>query len=301
MTCPSIDAVAMDLHPAYETGLIAKRFVEEFEVPLFKIQHHWAHGMSLLKDNNLDEGIVLSLDGLGYGDDGTLWGGEILHCSSTSYHRIGHLQPIPLPGGDKATEDPRRLVFALLDMFAKERFFTGQRATFLRQLMKQAPLTSSFARILDAVSCLLGICEVRTYDGEPAMKLEPYLAEGKPVYEFDVNVTNKVIDTPSLFNQLDELIKQQMKRKGKANLAHSFVRSLIETMADISIDYAQDHAIDRIGITGGVSYNIPIVNMLYDKLKRNGFDLFVHNSIPNGDGGIAIGQNLIASTLHSSK
>ena len=300
MTHPSLDGVAMDLHPTYETKLIAKRFSDEFDVPLFPIQHHWAHGISLLEDNNLKRGIVFALDGLGYGDDGTLWGGEILYCDLDSYHRIGHLQSIPLLGGDKATQDPRRIVFTLYDLFGKEWFFTGKQATLFRQLMKHAPLTSSFARILDAVSCVLGICQERTYDGEPAMKLEPYLAEGKPVYEFDVKMNKKVIETPSLFEQLDEFINEPMKREEIANLAHSFVRSLIEAMVDVAIEYAHNHSIDHIGITGGVSYNIPIVDMFNDILKKHDVSLLVHNSIPNGDGGIAIGQNLIAAEMLSS-
>jgi hydrogenase maturation protein HypF len=300
MKKPGLDGVGMDLHPGYETGMIAKRFADEFDVPLFKIQHHWAHALSLLKDNDLEEGIVLCLDGLGYGDDGTLWGGEILHCDVAFYHRVGHLKPIPLLGGDKATQDPRRLVFAILAQFEKERFFTGTDASILRQLLSKAPLTSSFARVLDALSCMLEICQIRSYEGEPAMKLEPFLAEGSVVHQFDVKSHQGIIDTPDLFNQLDEMMKKQLKRKEKANLVSSFVCSLLETMAHIAMDYAQHHSIDHIGITGGVSYNIPLLEMLHKIIEKNDFSLFVHKSIPNGDGGIAIGQNLIAANMISS-
>ncbi|RLI63740.1 MAG: carbamoyltransferase HypF, partial [Candidatus Asgardarchaeum californiense] len=199
-----IGAVVMDLHPEYDTRKVAKKLSEEFSAPIYEIQHHFAHAVSLLIDNNLDEGIVLTLDGLGYGGDGTFWGGEVLYSTLTDYKRVGHLEYIPLLGGDQATHDPRRLVFAIFNRLNQTRIFSEKEADILSKLMSKSPLSSSFGRVLDALSCYLNICCKRTYDGEPAMKLEKYLAVGKPKYSFESTVKNGVISTVDLFRQLDE-------------------------------------------------------------------------------------------------
>ncbi len=288
-----IDAVVMDLHPAYETRYVAKKFAEEYSVPLFEVQHHWAHAASLLVDNRLDEAVVLTLDGLGYGSDGNFWGGEVLYSNFEGFERIGHLENIPLLGGDAATHDPRRLVYAIFKKFGKEMFFNDKEAAILSKLMDKSPLSSSMGRVLDALSCYLGICCKRTYDGEPAMKLEKYLALGKPKYSFDVDVKNGVIGTVDVFRQLDEKIKKSLSDKEKADYAYSFVKRITDELTNLAIDYARDKGVKYIGLSGGVSYNIPLTEMVAEKVNKSGFKLVVHNNVPNGDGGIAIGQNAI--------
>ena len=289
----NLDAVAMDSHPGYETRSVAQQFADEFDASLFEVQHHWAHAVSLLADNTVDQGVVLSLDGLGYGDDETLWGGEVLACDSLSYHRIGHLEKIPLLGADKAAIDPRRILFAIFNTFDQERYFTGQQAAIFRKMLSHAPKSSSLGRILDALSCYLGICCKRTYDGEPAMKLERYLSRGKKKHDFDVSVKNNVIQTSSLFLQLDEKMPKNPTKQDLADLAYSFVSSIMDTLTMTAITFASSNQIRHIGITGGVSYNIPIVEMMQKTVQNHGFHLLVHDQIPNGDGGIAIGQNII--------
>jgi len=293
MKKPGIDAVVMDLHPGYETRHVAKKFSEEYNVSLFEVQHHWAHAASLLVDNKLDEAVVLTLDGLGYGSDGNFWGGEVLYSNFEGFKRIGHLENIPLLGGDAATHDPRRLVYAIFKKFGKEMFFKENEALILSKLMDKSPLSSSMGRVLDALSCYLGICCERTYDGEPAMKLEKYLALGKPKYSFDVNVKNGVVSTVDVFRQLDEKIKKSLSEKEKADYAYSFVKAITDRLTDIAVDYAKDAGVKYIGLSGGVSYNIPLTEMVSDKIKKSGLELVVHNNVPNGDGGIAIGQNAI--------
>jgi hydrogenase maturation protein HypF len=293
MKKPGIDAVVMDLHPGYETRKVAKKFAEEYSVPLFEIQHHWAHAASLLVDRILDECVVLSLDGLGYGADGNFWGGEVLVSSFTDYKRVGHVEYIPLLGGDAATHDPRRLVFAIFKKIGKDVFFEGNEASILSKLMNKSPVSSSMGRILDALSCYLNICCKRTYDGEPAMKLEKYLAMGEPKYSFDVDVKNNVIGTIDLFKQLDGMIKKSLTEKDKADYSYSFVNAIISSLSDIAIENAEKNSINKIGLSGGVSYNIPINKMFEEKINKAGYEFIVHNNVPNGDGGISIGQNAI--------
>mgnify|MGYP006277138827 CR=1 FL=1 len=292
-----IDAVAMDKHPGYETKKLATRFAERFQVPLFSFQHHWAHAASLLLDAGESEAVVLSLDGLGYGEDELLWGSEVIASSFTDYKRISHCEPIPLLGGDKAAMDPRRVVFAVFDQFDEEIFFSGGDAEVFRKIMPRSPRSTSFGRILDALSCYLGICCKRTYDGEPAMKLERYLAKGAKRYPFTAKVSKGIVQTVDLFQQLHETTKKvssPLSEKNKADLAFSFVDSLISALANQAIDYAEGHDIEHIGVSGGVSYNIPIVEMINARVKQHDLGFLVHNTIPNGDGGISAGQNVLA-------
>ncbi|RLF60020.1 MAG: carbamoyltransferase HypF [Thermoplasmata archaeon] len=293
----NIDAVIRDMHPAYETRKTASYFSDSFDTPLFDVQHHWAHAVSLLVDNNVKEGIVLTLDGLGYGDDGTFWGSEVLFSDEHSYKREGHLKPIRLLGGDKATEDPRRLIYSIFKTFGEEYYFKDTQASIFNKMLKTAPLSSSFGRILDALSCYLGICCKRTYDGEPAMKLERYLSKGSPSYSFDLSISNGVIDSIDLFKQLHEFDIFPLSESKRPDIAYSFVKTLIKGMSHIAIKAAEKHQVQHIGLTGGVSYNIPITEMIFEEIKKTGFSFLVHNRIPNGDGGISIGQNVIGSHL----
>jgi len=288
-----IDAIGADLHPGYNTHSYAKQISKEFSVLLFEIQHHWAHAASLLLDNNLKEAVILTLDGLGYGDDNTLWGGEVLYSDFNQFKRIGHLEYIPMLGGDQATRDPKRLVYAIFKSFDKELYYSRKDADIFNMMMKTAPVTSSIGRILDALSCYLDICQRRTYDGEPAMKLEKYLKIGKPIYNFDYEIKDNIVPTIDLFRQIDEIIKEPLTEQKKADISHSFVKTIINNLTEIAIDYALDKQINYIGMTGGVSYNIPITDMVNKKVSKAGLKLAVHNNIPNGDGCISFGQNCI--------
>ncbi|MEF8879188.1 MAG: carbamoyltransferase HypF [Candidatus Thermoplasmatota archaeon] len=289
----TVDAVAMDLHPKYETRYVAKKISEKYNAEVFEVQHHWAHAASLLLDNNKEEGVVLTLDGLGYGDDGTLWGGEVLNCNYNDFKRVGHLKCIPLLGGDQAAKDPRRLLFAIFKKIGEEKYFADKKAENLSKLMDKSPVSSSMGRFLDAVSCYLDVCKKRTYEGEPAMKLERYLSKGENKYKFDVKIKDNVVDTVDLFKQAEEKNPRKLSEKQKADLAYSMVKTVIDALTDIAIEEAKENNIKNVGVTGGVSYNIPIVDMIYKRVKDHELNMMTHHEIPNGDGGISIGQNII--------
>ena len=302
MKIKEIDAVAMDMHPRYATRRIAERIANEYDAKTIEIQHHWAHAASLLIENNLEEGIVITLDGLGYGSDGNLWGGEVLYANYNKFERIGHLKELPLIGGDKATKDIRRLVFAIFKKWNESIYFHGMEEEILSKAMRVAPLSTSMGRLLDALSCYLGICDYRSYDGEPAMKLEKYLEMGKDRYKFHLKIENGVVDTIELFKQLVAMTRnKKLDEREKANLAHSFVKSVMKGLTDIAIKNAMDRGIKNVGISGGVSYNIPITEMAEEEIKKAGLNFITHNIIPNGDGGIAMGQNAIAGSLVEGK
>jgi len=313
-----LDAIGVDLHPRYPTRRYGKRLSEEFSIELIEVQHHWAHAASLMLDRAVDEVIALTLDGTGYGVDKKAWGGEVLQSRYDSFERVGSLEEIPLIGGEMAIKDPRRLVFAIFSLLGRDTYtahlVSEQEARVMEKLLKNAPKTSSFGRVLDALSCYLGICQRMTYDGEPAMKLERYLAEGEPTYEFETQVEScgataprprkpckgldrKIVLTLPLFDQLAEY--RISTEKDKADIAYSFVYALIKEMVEIAADACDATGIPSIGITGGVSYDVPIVRMAEALVKEKGLRFLTHDKIPNGDGGISVGQNAIVGHLRN--
>ena len=253
-------------------------------MPIIEVQHHAAHGFALAAEHGLENLKVLSCDGTGYGTDGQVWGGEILQINKGQFERTGHLSYIPLLGGEKAVEDPRRMVFAITKMLGTgQPYFGGSEADILSQIMETSVKTSSTGRVLDALACWLGVCQKMTYDGEPAMKLEPYLRKGKATYDFQAKVSNGVIDTVDLFGQLSE-IAGSGESSDAANLSRSFVEALFEGLIEASSPS------EMLGFTGGVSYNLTINEILEQKLDKRGIKLITHKLVPNGDGGISFGQ-----------
>ena len=294
-----LNVVAMDRHPLYESRSVAKKIADECRVPVVEVQHHWAHAASLLVDRNVDESVVLALDGLGYGGDGRFWGGEVLEASFDEFKRVGHLEYLPLIGGDQATRDPRRLVYALFRQTGKELFFTESEVEILEKLVRHAPLSSSLGRYLDALACYLGICTTRTYSGEPAMKLEKYLARGSPRYPLSVTIKDNVVGVGDVFRQLDEQLRRPLSENDTVDAAVSFVKAIVDALTDIAVRHARHVGIQTIGLTGGVSYNIPITEMVQQRVADARLEFLVHRNVPNGDGGIAVGQNAIAGHQHS--
>jgi hydrogenase maturation protein HypF len=132
-----------------------------------------------------------------------------------------------------------------------------------------------------------------TYSGEPAMKLEKYLAIGKNSFKLSVEIKDNVVQVVDLFNQIDELVKPPFSESDKANISYSIVSAIVGGLTDIAINYAMENKIKTIGVSGGVSYNVPINEMILKNVEKAGLKLIVHNKIPNGDAGISVGQNII--------
>lgn len=298
-----VDAIGADLHPLYTSKRFASELSEKLRAELFEIQHHWAHAASLMVDNGISEKIVcLTLDGAGYGSDGNIWGGEVLLASFIDFERIARLEYLPLIGGDKAVEDPRRVVFAIFEKLGyKSNYFDEDTSSVLRKAMKTSPMSCSFGRFLDAISCYLGVCCKKTYDGEPAIKLERFLNRGKKKFSFQGKIKEseiKVIKTFPLFEELFGYTDNKiLTDQEKYDLAYSMVSEAVESLVEVAGETAIERKISNIGITGGVAYNLPIVHMVREAVEKRGLKLLTHNQVPNGDGGISVGQNAIAGNL----
>ena len=284
-----VEAVGIDLHPGYTNRKLGKRMAIRSDAELVEVQHHWAHAAALMLEAGQDEMVVLTLDGTGYGTDGQAWGGEVLRADLGSFDRVAHLQGIPLLGGEMAVRDPRRLVFALDEMAGRPGpYFNDRDAAVLRKIMAESPTTTSFGRIMDALSCHFEICQKRTYDGEPAMKLEALLERGRPVDGLRAERRNGVVMTVPLFQRLRETGGRP------EDLALSYVAALLDSMVEAAAEEAERNGLTSIGLTGGVSYNGVVSSLVQDMVEKRGLRFVCPDRLPNGDGGISSGQCAIA-------
>jgi len=283
---PSV--IAMDMHPGYSNRKVGRILSEEFGADIMEVQHHWAHAASLLADNREEECVAISVDGTGYGADGNAWGGEIMLADLERYERIAHLQNIPLLGSEKALYDLKRLKFAIDEMNGiSSELFDDRDSNILRKMMPSSVRCSSLGRILDVLAFTLGVCEHRTYDGEPAMKMEPLLSRGKMIGGFETELKGKEIMTAGLFSRID-------KKCDRNDTAYAIIRNVVNLMVMTACDAADSAGIRNIGLTGGVSYSAPICSMVEEEVNKRGMNLLVHRRVPNGDGGISVGQAAIA-------
>ncbi len=297
-----VNGIGIDMHPGYGNRKLAKRMASEFDCEIMEIQHHWAHAASLLVDAGIDEAVVMTLDGTGYGADGNAWGGEILAATLSDYERVGHLAEFPLLGGEAAVKEPMRLAFAMASQ--SNRPFhnaTREEHDIFGKMMDNAPRTTSAGRVLDAISYTLGVCDSRTYDGEPAMKLERLINSNininKDLFN-SFNIKDNVIDHITPFGEMLDIVSKPTYSGKREKLASAYVSKLVKALCDVAVQAAEDKDIKRIGLTGGVSYNIPITDMIMKELAAQGYELVRHDRVPNGDGGISIGQcAIIASSI----
>jgi hydrogenase maturation protein HypF len=298
--------IAHDLHPQY----LSTRYARDQEgVRLMGVQHHHAHIAACLAENGRTEkclGIVL--DGTGYGPDGTVWGGEILVADLADFTRAGHLAPVRLPGGDAAVRDPRRMAAAYLQAAYGDGFEAAAHRLGLAfsplegQVLKRqldtglnSPLTSSAGRLFDAVAAALGVCRVRTYEGQPAVELEMIAApaeEGCYPAPLQVEGETLVMDTPALFR---EVVEDYWAGTGVAKIAARFHNSLVRLIAAVCIRVREQTGLKLAALSGGVFQNALMFNQLRRSLAELGFEVLCHTQVPPNDGGISLGQVAVAA------
>ena len=310
-----IDAVACDLHPMFFTTKLAHELSEKFGCDVFGVQHHHAHAGALLVDHGLDELICIAADGVGYGDDGSAWGGEILHVTGENYNRLGSLMPQNMAGGDLTTKYPVRMVMAMIhgyyddeelkELMKKEYvnyFKHGE--TEINLILKQfergfnLQKTTSTGRVLDAISSALMICGQRTYEGECSMKLESVAYYGADTCEIPVEIKKhdgmNILDTSQIMLSVLENKEKCMPVK---DIACSAQRAVAEGLAKLGIKSADKTGVNVIGGTGGVFYNAAISKTIKDIVTENGYNFVQHKNTCAGDGSVSLGQAAIAA-LH---
>jgi hydrogenase maturation protein HypF len=302
LTNAKIEVIACDLHPKFATTRFAYELSENLGCQVVQVQHHYAHLAALMAEHNLDELVGIICDGFGYGSDGSAWGGEVLHGFEGGFERLGHLQAQPMVGGDLATVYPLRMaagmLYGLVDVKEwllgfGDRFPHGETEieAVVRQLEKGVAVkTSSCGRVLDAVSALLGVCYERTFEGEPAMKLESAAVRGKDVLGLEPKIDGNIVDTSFLLNT----IFSSRKKYSVADLAYSAEAYLAKSLAELAVSEAERLDGKAIGFSGGVAYNEHITKTIRQRVEENGMKFVVHRLIPAGDAGTSTGQAVTA-------
>jgi hydrogenase maturation protein HypF len=299
------ETVACDLHPKFNTTLLAKEMAQADGLGLVQVQHHHAHAAALMAEHGLDEIMAITCDGYGYGSDGGAWGGEVLFCTNESaeFKRLGHLETQPLLGGDLASRYPIRVAVGVLhkagtnveDWLLKNSINLPHGKTeaelILEQLKKTNVVeTTSCGRVLDAVAAVLGVCFERSYEGEPAMKLESTALAGKDSLGLKPVLQGDVLDTTCLM----EAIYRNLDRVSVADLAYSAHIYLAKGLAALAIQSANAEGVKNVGFSGGAACNQILVWLMRETVEAAGLQFFVHEVVPSGDGGVSFGQAVVA-------
>ncbi|MFN3805427.1 MAG: carbamoyltransferase HypF, partial [Pyrobaculum sp.] len=303
------EVVALDMHPLYHNRKLARELGERFGAEVVEVQHHHAHVASVLAELRAPpdvEVVGIAIDGTGYGDDGGIWGGEVLLATSKSYRRVGSLKPYVLPGGDATVKYPTRSLIAMLASFGFEEEEVlklvdplalpyGEKEARLIYTLARAgrgPVSTSLGRALDGFSALLGACVLRTYEGEPAMRLESLADRGGEVLDYGPKLAQEggrlVVDVADMLMWVVEMLERGAKPE---DLAATVLYSLGRGLGLIAA--AVGRSVSKVAVSGGAAVNTYIVRGIKDAVRPE-LEVVLPKKIPPGDGGIAVGQIVAA-------
>jgi len=299
------EAIAYDLHPNYLATRYALERAERENIPSMGVQHHHAHIAACMAEHGLNGThpvIGLAFDGTGYGEDGAIWGGEVLIVDYKSYQRKYHLEYFPLPGGDAAIKKPARTALALLwslGMEWDERLisvaeFSAEDQVVLRTQLERkinTPMTSSMGRLFDAAAALAGVRQKVNYEGQAAIEFEALADETERAsYSFGLDQ-----DTVKVRSVVEALIKDVMAGIHISKISARFHNGLAESAREICLKIKSETGIDEVVLSGGVWQNITLLGRTLSLLNKDGFRVYIHREVPTNDGGLSLGQAVIAA------
>jgi hydrogenase maturation protein HypF len=298
------DLIACDMHPDYFSSQWAQR---QAKLPVVTVQHHHAHMASVMAEHHIEEPCIgIILDGTGYGSDGTIWGGEVLLGDYHSYTRWAWLQPVPMPGGEFAIREPWRMAIShLWNTFGSEALSlplpcwqnrSAEEIHIITQAWTSAinaPLTSSCGRLFDAVASLLGVRQEVTYEAQAAVELEMLCQEqSAEPYAIDPIAISGSLSVQEMFRHIVQDIKQKVPA---AVIAQKFHSSLAELYVQAAIAARAKAGINLVALSGGVFQNRLFFRILLARLREAGFEVISHRWVPTNDGGLALGQVMVAA------
>ena len=306
------EIVAYDMHPEYLSTKYALQTGAELGLSLIPVQHHHAHIVSCLVENEVEGPVIgVAFDGTGYGTDGTIWGGEFLVADWHSFRRAGHLEYVPLPGGEAAIKKPYRMALSYLYTLLGEGFsleglpFRQLKPTeleIIRQQLKRGincPLTSSAGRLFDAVSAISGVRQEIDYEAQAVIELEMLapdkVGEFKPnCYPFHIveHQGMRVVKLGELFSAVVQDVKDQIPVSIISLKFHSTVARIIAEMCKL---IAKETGITQVALSGGVFQNRLLLSLTTAALQRENFSVLTHHLVPTNDGGVSLGQAVIAN------
>jgi hydrogenase maturation protein HypF len=308
------EVIAHDTHPEYHATRYALKIAEDEGLPTVAIQHHHAHIVSCMVENGVQAPVIgVAFDGTGYGSDGNIWGGEFLVCDAKGFERLAHLEYVPMPGGDAAIHKPYRMALGYLFTLLGEetpleslpiisRVPTEEIRIIKKQLEQglNSPLTSSAGRLFDAVSALAGVRGEIEFEAQAAIELEmlaPDDISHFDAYPFTIEPGNGM-----LLIRLRELIAAIVGDAAGSVPAATISGRFHQTVADIITGtchiISEGIGVKSVALSGGVFQNRLLLNLAIDGLQKGGFKVYSHRVVPTNDGGIALGQAVIA---HSSR
>jgi hydrogenase maturation protein HypF len=306
----SPEAIAHDLHPDYLSTVWA---TSQTALPTIGIQHHHAHIASVMAENHLDGPVIgLALDGTGYGTDGRIWGGEVFVGTPGDFQRAAHLEYAPMPGGAAAVREPWRMALsyligaygdgiedlplALLNRVGRQKIEVVARMV-ARGL--NCPETSSLGRLFDGIAALLGIRDRVTFEGQAAMALEMVSGESdgrRYPFAWSAGPVRRVSLQPIIRGVVSDL----MDHTTADRIAARFHDTLIRGLADLCREIGRESGLARVALSGGVFQNHRLLNGLKRRLEEIGFAVYIHTLVPSNDGGLALGQAVIAARQMTS-
>ena len=306
------EVVLHDLHPLYESTRWAISSSVRRKVA---VQHHHAHILSVMAEHDLDEALGLAFDGTGYGSDGTIWGGEFLHATRSDFARLGCFDPFLLPGGEKAIKHPWRIAAAVLarrtnrdrihEVLSEYGHRNPEELNLVLEMIEKrlnVTTTSSLGRLFDAASSLLGLVDAVSYEGEAAIRLEGSALDevrdgGVSADSDDLSGMVACVRAPDgrdlFLLQLDglfSLLAERPVRYSVGYLALLFHRAVAHASLQGALRMRDRTAVSTVALSGGVFQNALLRRLLIPRLEEAEFSVFVNDSVPPGDGGIAVGQ-----------
>jgi hydrogenase maturation protein HypF len=307
------EVVAYDLHPEYRATKYALRYASENNLQAVAVQHHHAHIASCMAENNVQTPVIgVAFDGTGYGADGNLWGGEFMVCDFNGFERMARLEYIPMPGGAAAIHKPYRMALGYIYTL------TGKQAsldnlpilgnipeTDVNTIKKQldlklnCPLTSSAGRLFDAVSAIAGICGEAAYEAQAAIELEMSAPDDindiikQDAYPFVID-NDSGISIIRLGDLITSVIKDVLNKTQTPVIAARFHKTMADMIIETCRSVARTTGLKTVALSGGVFQNRLLLNLAIDGLEKEGFTVLSHKTVPCNDGGLALGQAVIA-------
>ena len=297
-------AIACDLHPGY----LSTQWARKLSIPVVAVQHHHAHLAAVMAENGVTErclGIIL--DGTGYGTDGTIWGGEVLLGDLRAFERVAWLEQVRMPGGDAAIIEPWRMALSWLyraygaeydrlDLPLVQRIDSAKRGTVVQMIEQgiNAPLTSSCGRLFDAVAALLDLGDRISYEAQAAIALEMIADCGDSGY-YDATLEQEACGELKTTPLIRALVDDMTTGTDKAVIAARFHRTLAESLVRAAVVARERHNINTVGLSGGVYQNKLFFETMLNLLHEHGFRVLTHTQVPTNDGGLALGQAVVAN------
>ncbi len=314
------EIIAYDLHPDYLATKYAQELGRSFAnaqdsacIKLTPVQHHHAHIVSCMADNGLESPVIgVALDGTGMGSDGHIWGGEFLVADYHSFSRAGHLEYLPLPGGDAAIKRPCRIAIGyILSLLGESALNQG--LPFMKQVSEveievikrqiargiNSPLTSSMGRLFDAISALIGVRGEIDYEGQAAVELEMAAYKGDytdNAESYPPHITpDKGVRIVRLGNLLSAIIEELKQGTSQERISVKFHNTIAKMVNEMCQAIANETGIKQVALSGGVFQNRLLLGKTVNLLETNDFQVFTHMQVPTNDGGISLGQAVIAN------